>query len=143
MPALIVETTATEPCPHAFAGNTSDLVYFLSLAYSTRYGSQHELSQAALLLRGELKIDLKPLLTFADRSVEDPADADALERAWQDADPLAECCRRLVAALDSGHARLDELTRDFPSLRDRIAELETMAHWAADRQVRIRLTYNL
>jgi len=30
MPTLIVETTAPEPCPHAFAGDTSDLVYFLS-----------------------------------------------------------------------------------------------------------------
>jgi hypothetical protein len=143
VPALIVETTAPEPCPHAFAGDTSDLVYFLSFAYSTRYGSQHELSQASLLLRGEFKIDLRPLLTFADRSVEDPADAEALERAWQDAAPLAECCRKVVAALDSGHAKLGELTQDFPSLRDRIAELGAMARWAAEGQARIRLTYNL
>lgn len=143
MPAAILETTAPEPCPHAFAGETADLVYFLSFAYATRYGSQHELSQASLLLRGEFKIDLRPLLTFADRGVEDPADAEALERAWQKAAPLAECCRQVVAALDSGHAGLAELTQGFPSLRDRIAELERMARWAADRQVRIRLTYNL
>ena len=36
------------------------LVYFLSLAFSTRYGSLHPLSQLALLLRGEMKINLGP-----------------------------------------------------------------------------------
>ncbi len=72
------------------------------------------------------------------------------ELAWQDAAPLAGCCRKVVAALASGHAKLDELTQDFPSLRDRIAELEAMARWTTQRkarlpagQARIRLTYNL
>src|SRR3990172_12738077 len=111
MPTLYFETTARDPCPYAFEGDTSDLVYFLSFAYSARYGSTHELTQAALLLRGELKIDLRPLLTFADSDVEEEADAEALERAWQDAGPLAECCRPGGAVLGSGHHKPPKTTQ--------------------------------
>jgi hypothetical protein len=77
LPALFVEFDPPEPCPHSLKGDSADLVYFLSLAFSARYGSTHELTQAALLLRGEFKIDLRPLLTFADRHIEEPADAEA------------------------------------------------------------------
>ena len=143
MPTLHVEFDPAEPCPYAFQGDTSDLVYFLSFAYSARYGSTHELTRAALLLRGEFKIDLRPLLTFADRLVEEAADAEALERAWQEAAPLAECCREVAAALDSRHPRLPQLTEGFPTLRDRLSELQSMAQWAAERGARVRLTYNL
>ena len=58
------ETDAAEPCPIAFGGADDVLVYFISLAFSTRYGSLHPLSQLALLLRGEMKINLTPLTTF-------------------------------------------------------------------------------
>ena len=143
MPTLFVEFDPPEPCPYAFQGDTSDLVYFMSFAYSARYGSTHELTQAALLLRGELKIDLRPLLTFADSDVEVEADAEALERAWQDAGPLSECCRQMVAALDSGHDKLRKLTEGFPALRDRLSELQRTAEWAAERGARVRLTYKL
>lgn len=143
MPTLYVEFDPPEPCPYAFEGATSDLVYFSSFAYSARYGSTHELTQAATLLRGELKIDLRPLLTFADRDIEDPADAEALARAWQDAAPLSECCRQVVAALDTGHKRLRQLTAGFPALRDRLSDLQRMAEWAAERGARVRLTYSL
>jgi hypothetical protein len=37
VPTLRFETTAAEPCPYAFTGDTSDLVYFLSFAFSGRY----------------------------------------------------------------------------------------------------------
>ncbi len=143
MPTLYFETTAHDPCPYQFEGETSELVYFLSFAYSARYGSTHELTRASLLLRGEFKIDLGPLLAFADRQVEEAADGEALERAWQDAAPLALSCRQVVAALDSGHQRLRQLTEGFPALRDRLPELQRMAAWAAERGARVRLTYDL
>ena len=143
MPTLYVDFDPPEPCPHAFAGDTSDVVYFLSFAFSARYGSTHELSRASLLLRGEFNIDLRPLLTFADRQAEDAADKRELERVWQEAAPLAECCRQVVAALDSGNPQLRELTADFPALRDRLDELARMGIWAADRGAKVRLTFEL
>jgi hypothetical protein len=143
VPTLYVEFDPPEPCPHAFAGDTADLVYFLSFAFSARYGATHELSRASLLLRGEFKIDLRPLLAFADREVEEPIDERELERAWQAPAPLAECCRQVVAAFDSGHAGLRELTAGFPALRDRLEELWHMAEWAAERGARVRLSYSL
>ena len=60
-PTLYVEFDPPDPCPHALAGDTADLVYFLSFAFSARYRSTHELSRASLLLRGEYRIDLGPL----------------------------------------------------------------------------------
>jgi hypothetical protein len=143
MPALHVDFDPPNRCPHAFAGDTSDTVYFLSFAFSARYGSTHELSRASLLLRGEFKIDLRPLLTFADRHAEDAADQRELERVWQEAAPLAECCRQVVAALDSGNPQLRELTADFPALRDRLDELARIGIWAAERGAKVRLTFVL
>lgn len=119
------------------------LVYFLSLAFSTRYGATHELSQLALLLRGERKIDLAPLTTFADRDIEVDADRRELERAWQDAAPLAETLTRVVDALDAGDQRIAELTADAPDLRDRLDDLRRMAEWAASRDARVRLSFEL
>jgi len=123
------------------------LVYFLSLAFSTRYGSIHPLSQLALLLRGEMKIDLGPLTTFADRDAEVEADERELERVWQDAGPLAETLEKVTAALGSAQAAGDEriavLTEDAPELAARLGELREMAAWAAGRGMRVRLTFEL
>jgi hypothetical protein len=143
MPTLHVDFDPPVPCPHAFSGDTSDVVYFLSFAFSARYGSTHELSRASLLLQGKFKIDLRPLLTFASRDVEQATDERELERAWQDAAPLAGCCRQVVTALDSGHAGLRELTAGFPALRDRLDDLACMAQWAAERGAKVRLTFEL
>lgn len=126
-----------------FEGDTSDLVYFLSWAFSARYGANHEMSLASLVLRGEFGIDLKPLLTFADRNVEEPADAEQLERAWQDAEPLAETCGKVAEALDSDERRLMTLREDYPALRDNIAGLGRIANAAAERGSRIRVTFEL
>lgn len=147
MPTVFFEAEAADRCPVAFGGDTADLVYFLSFAFSARYGAQHELTTLALRLRGgDDKIDLTPLLTFADRNPEDPADERELQRAWQDAAPLAACCRQVVAALDrldrdDPHVRAT-LAR-YPALRDRIAELGRMAEWAAARGARVRITFEL
>jgi hypothetical protein len=143
VPRLYFETDATEPCPVEFAGPSDVLVYFLSLAFSTRYGSVHPLSQLALLLRGEYKVNMTPLTTFADRDVEEEADRRELERVWQDAAPLAETLRAVAAALDAGDARIAELTADAPDLRARLGDLQHMAEWAAERGARVRLTFEL
>jgi hypothetical protein len=143
MPRIVLDFDPPQPDAPGFTSDTSDLVFFLSWAFSTRYGANHELSVAALVLRGEFKIDLLPLLTFADRSVEDPADEEALQRAWQDAAPLEECCTRVVEALGSDEPRLTALREDYPALRHNIEELGQIAGWAAGRDARIRVTYEL
>ena len=132
------------PQPDApdFRSQTSDLVYFLSWGYSARYGASHELSQAATMLRDELGIDIRPLLTFADRDVEDPADEDALERAWQDATPLADCCQAISKALVQDK-RFEALGRAYTSLKNNVEELGRIARWAAEHSTRIRVTYVL
>jgi hypothetical protein len=124
-------------------GDTADLVYFLSWAFSARYGGNHELSIASLVLRGEFGIDLRPLLTFADREVETEADAEMLDRAWQDAGPLAETCRKVVEALGGDEKRLVSVQEDYPGLRDNIAGLGNIAALAAKRGSRIRVTFEL
>ena len=142
MPVLHVDLDPPAE-PPGFDGDTAPFVYFLSFAYSARYGSQHELTKASLLMRGGAhKIDLKPLLTFADRDAGEEADRRDLERAWQDAAPLAECCRRVVEAIAADDAIREEL-RDFPTLRDRIEEVGRIASWAAERGARVRLTYTM
>ena len=143
MSSLYVETDAGEACPIAFGGAADVLVHFLSFAFATRYGAQHEFSKLALLLRGEHKIDLTPLLTFADRNVEEDADAAELERVWQDAAPLAETLRRVVDALRGRDARVAALTADAPDLIDRLDDLRRMAEWASARGARVRLTFEL
>ena len=143
MPTFYFETDAPEPCPIAFAGANDVLVYFLSLAFSTRYGSLHPLSQLALLLRGELHIDLAPLTTFADRDVEVEADQIELDRVWQDAAPLAATIGAVTAALASGDERIAELTEESPDLAARLADLQQMVEWAAERNARVRMTFEL
>ncbi|MDP9236646.1 MAG: hypothetical protein M3P30_04465 [Chloroflexota bacterium] len=143
MTQLFFETDAPEPCPVDFRGASDVLVHFLSLAFATRYGSLHPLSQLALLLRGEMKVDLRTLTTFADRNVEEEADRVELERVWQDAAPLARSIAAVVRALDSGDERIAVLTEETPDLRDRLDDLRKMAEWAAERGARARLTFEL
>jgi hypothetical protein len=140
---LFFETDAAEPVPLTFGGPTDVLVYFLSLAFSTRYGAQHDLARLALLLRGEHKIDLEPLTTFADRDVEVEADARELERVWQDAAPLASTLRAVLAALDAGDERIDGLLAGTPNLAARLRDLLAMAAWAEERRARVRLSFEL
>jgi hypothetical protein len=143
VPRIILDFDPPHPDAPAFTTGTPDLVYFLSWAYSARYGASHELSEAAGILRNDLKIDLLPLLTFADRDVEDPADEETLERAWQDAAALARCCEETARALANDNGRLSELIEDYPDLRLNIEELGWIAAWAEERGARIRVTYEL
>ena len=142
MPKLIVEFDPPGAAP-AFGGDTAPLVYFLSFAFAARYGAQYPLTKASMLLRtGEHKIDLKPLLTFADRDAGDEADRRELERLWQDAAPLAESCRRMVEAIDVDEAVREQLA-DYPTLRERIDELGRIASRAAAEGRRVRLTFEM
>ena len=138
--ALIVETTAEEECPLEFLGESADIVYFISFAHSDRYGSAHPLSKAAGVLKRQLKLDLAPLLTFADARIDSAGEEQALETMWQDAAPLAASARRVAEAIE-GTEQLRDLTSDFPELPDRLRELAAMADWAAERGARVRLTY--
>jgi hypothetical protein len=143
VPHIVLDFDPPQPQAPSFTTETSDLVFFLSWAFSTRYGASHELSIAATMLRAEFKIDMQPLLTFADRNVEDPADEEALERAWQDAAPLAECCEQVYEALGSDEKRLAGVREGYPALRENIRELGQIAAWTAERGERMRVTYEL
>jgi hypothetical protein len=140
--ALIVETTDAADCPLDFLGESADVVYFISFAHSERYGSSHPLSKAAGVLKRRLGIDLSPLLTFADASVESSEEEAALETMWQEAEPLAACARAVAGAIE-GSDELRDLTADFPELPERLRELAAMSDWAAERGARVRLTYIL
>ena len=124
-------------------GDTANLVYFLSFAFSQRYGATHEMAVAGLALRGEFKINTAPLLNFADRNIEEPADAETLERAWQDGLALAECCRAVAAALSSDDRRMTALRDEYPLLPELVGQLGECAAWAVTGGLRIRVTYDL
>jgi len=143
VPRIILDFDPPQPDAPEFEHGTSDLVYFLSWAYSARFGASHELSQAALILRGEFKIDLSTLLTFADRNVEEPEDQDILDRSWQDAGPLAQCCEQVTRALGSDDERLCDLAAAYPGLCPSIEELGGIAGRTAERGSRIRVTYEM
>ena len=138
--ALIVETTADEPCPVDFLGDTSDIVYFISMAHTERYGADHPLARAAAILKRTLRVNMAPLLKFADARTDNAAEEELLEGLWQDATPLAEAARTVAEAIE-GTAELRELTSSFPELPERLKELAGIAAWAADRGARVRLTY--
>jgi len=137
---LIVETTADEPCPLDFLGDTADIVYFISMAHTERYGADHPLARAAAVLKRTLRVNMAPLLKFADARTDNAAEEEMLEGLWQDAGPLADAARTVAEAID-GTAELRELTSSFPELPERLKELAGIAAWAADRGARVRLTY--
>ena len=141
-PTLIVEFDPEHDCPIDFLGESSNLVYFISFAYSERYGSDHDLACLASHLKRDLGVNLRPLLTFGDAQCESSEEEQALEALWQEAHPLATCCREVATAVDST-PKLKRLSSDFPDLSDRLGELAEMAAWASKHSARIRLTYIL
>lgn len=143
MSTFVFETTAAEPCPVAFRGDAGVLVAFQSLAFSTRYGSQHPLSILALYLRGEYKVNLDPLTTFADRDVEEEADQRELDRVWQDAAPLAASIRATLDALATDDPQIPPLIEGVPDLVPRLEDLLAMTVWAASKDARVRMTFEL
>lgn len=138
---LIVETTADEAHP-GFSGPVVDLLTFLTFGASERYGAMHPLSGVANILRRKHGVNLLPLFTFGDAVPEDDEDRRELERLWQEPLPLAESCAAAAAAI-AATPRLQELSRDFPQLLARLADLERIAQWAAERDAKVRITYRL
>jgi hypothetical protein len=141
MSAVIVETSDRES-PEPFAGSTADLLAFLSFGAAERYGSTHELSALARLLRRKHRIDTRPLFEFGDADPEDDEDRRLLERLWVEATPLAEACAAVAAAIRDD-PELAALARDFPALPQRLDEIAAMARRAATRGARLRVTYRL
>jgi hypothetical protein len=136
---LIVETTDPQEPPD-FLGDSADIVYFISFAHAERYGTDHALSKAAAILKRQLKVDLKPLMNYADARTENAEEEALLERLWQDAAPLAESARTAAEAIE-GTPELRELTAELPELPQRLRELADIAYWAAERGARVRLTF--
>jgi hypothetical protein len=139
---LIVETTANEPCPIDFLGDSADIVYFISMAHSERYGADHPLAKASAILKRKLRISLAPLLNFADAAAEDEREEALLEKLWQEPGPLEDSARAVATAIEE-HDDLRDLTSAFPELPDRLRELAGIAAWARARGAQVRLTYVL
>jgi hypothetical protein len=137
---LIVETTADDACPIDFLGDTADIVYFISMAHTERYGADHPLAKAAAILKRQLRVNMAPLLKFADARTDNAAEEQMLEGLWQDALPLSEAARNVSEAI-AGTPQLLELTASFPELPDRLRELSDIADWAGERGAKVRLTY--
>ena len=112
------------------------------MAHSERYGADHPLAKAAAILKRKLRVNLAPLLTFADARVENEQEERLLETLWQDAAPLAASAHQAAEAIDAT-PEVRELTSQFPELPDRLRELAGMAAWAAAQGARVRLTYAL
>ena len=138
---LIVETTAGEP-PIEFLGETSGLVYFMSMAHSERYGADHPLARAASIMKRRMKLAINPLLNFGDANAETSEERQLLEKLWQDASPVAIAARAAADAIETTDD-LRDLTSRFPDLPDRLRELAQIAEWAAQREAKVRLTYAL
>ncbi len=139
-----VEFETDEACPHVFAGSPAVVLFFVSWAYSLRFGGMHELAQATLHMQRYHKVDLRPLLTFADRNVEDDDDQFALDHAWQDPADLAACARAAAAALESDDDDLRSFTALYlPDLSDRLRDIAVMCDWGAARGTRARLVFTL
>ncbi len=138
-----MEIEGDEACPVDFGGDSEIVLFFASWAFSVRYGGMHELAQAAMRLQRRHKIELGPLLRYADLDASDAADRAELERAWQESAPLASCCRAIAAAWESGDEELDALTAGYEALPARLRELAAMCDWAAAREARVRLSFDL
>jgi len=142
-PGLHVEFDGDEVCPIAFAGDPTVVLFFISWAYTLRLGGQHELAQAAMHMQRRHKIDLRPLLTYADLEVEDEDDQHALDHAWQEPAALAASARAVATAAESDDAALRELLTGYDDLAPRLRDLAAICDWGAEHGRRVRLTFRL
>ena len=140
---LLVEFDGDEACPVSFSGDSTVVLFFISWAYALRLGGMHELAQAAMHMQRKHKVDLRPLLTYADQDVEDEDDQHALDHAWQDAAALATSARAVATALESDDETLHGFTEGYEDLAPRLRELAAMCDWGAERVRRVRLSFAL
>lgn len=132
-----------EACPVQFEGDPTVVLFFISWAYTLRLGGMHELAQAAMQMQRKHKVDLRPLLTYADLEVEDEDDQFALDHAWQDPAPLAASARAVATAIDSNDEVLRNLLSPYDTLAPRLRELALMCDWAEAHAHQVRLTFTL
>ena len=127
----------------ALPGDGATLVAFMSFAAVRGFGARHPL--IALSERvAELGVRLGPLTTFYELGPEDAEDEANLERAWQDAPPLAASLEALGEAL-AGDERATVLVRraGAESLGEEAEALRAIAERAGRAKRRVRLTYEL
>ena len=129
--------------PVGFLGDPSIVLFFQSWAFSARMGGQHELARAANHLQRALKINLKPLYRYADRDVETAEDARELEQSWQATSELAGCARAVAGAWEAPDETLAPLVVGYEHLAVRLRELAAMCDWAAERDARVRMSFDL
>lgn len=131
--------------PPAFTQDPVIVLFFQSWAYSLDFGGTHELAQAAQVLKTKRKIDLKPLLKYADRDVETPNDQRELDRSWQPAAELAACARAVAEAWATPDDTLAPLIAGYEHLAPRLLELAAMCDWAAhaNPEARVRMSFLL
>ena len=124
-------------------GEGATLVAFMSFAAVRGFGARHPL--IALSERvAELGVRLGPLTTFYERGPEDAEDEANLERAWQDAAPLAASLRALVTALAGDEqAALFVRRAGAEALGEEAEALCDIAEQAGRAKRRVRLTYEL
>lgn len=140
---FFVEFDLSDECPLGFMDDPVIVLFFQSWAFSLRFGADHELARAAAHLGRQLKIDLKPLLKYADRDVETAADEQELRRSWQPAVELAACARQVATAWETPDATLTPLIAGYEHLSPRLRELAAMCDWAAARDTRVRMSFDL
>ncbi len=134
-----------EACPVAFKDDPVIILFFQSWAYSIEFGGTHELAQAAQYLKTKRtpKLDLRPLLKYADRDIETANDQREMDRSWQPAADLAACARAVAEAWTAPDDTLAPLIEGYAHLAPRLLELAAMCDWAAERDARVRMTFLL
>ncbi|MCY3646864.1 MAG: hypothetical protein OXH07_07825 [Chloroflexi bacterium] len=127
----------------ALPGQGAALVAFMSFAAVRGFGARHPL--IALSERAaDLGVRLGPLTTFYERGAEDSEDEANLERAWQDADPLAASLEALGKALaEDERAGAFVRRAGAESLAEEAAALLDVVEGAGRANRRVRLTYEL
>lgn len=142
MPRLFVESDAPAASDFVFQHDTTNLLAFLSFGSAAAFGAAHPLAQLVRRLQTDQSLDLRPLLTFYDRNIEDDLDRTNLDAAWQEPAPLRACVAATRAAIVA-----DEETRrlwqDFPLLPVLLDELEQAAAAVESTSARIRVTFTL
>ena len=137
-----VEFKTKKSCPHHFGGDPLILLFFQSWAFSVQFGGQHDLAKIASHLKQSLKINLSPLLKFADRNVENAFDSRELEQSWQSADELMKCTTQIIDALEHPIGDLSSLlTEEYEFLLPRLQDLHKMCTWAVQEKCLIRMSF--
>ena len=134
MPALYVEYDPGGVQP--FRNDPHDLLALISFGTAEPFGSLHPLTELVRRLHNLHLVDMRPLLTFYDRDVEDDVDGATLEAARQPANRLEQCVRDVPAAIAADEQAPSLLAED-PAVPELLAELEPLATAAASARMRI------